>query len=331
MIRKHYILFLIALGMISNEMNSQQQLVYSNFLMNNYYYNPAIAGSNEVHEANMSYRNQWVGFEGAPTSIVGSFHGSYRNNGKVGYGATLVSDRIGLQQNTGIYLNYAQHFKLSDNVKLGIGVQPGFLQYRIRLYDAQLADEGDEVLTGNVLAANGFDVNGGFHLYSKKFFVMGSVQSALGKEIQITTLNESLRRHYTFIAGYNYAFKKKPYEIQPSIMMRTTQPVPKQWTVMAKFTYDKKYWAGLFFRTENAAGVCVGMNLKERVSVGYAFDYSLGGITNYQSGTHEIAIRFITTPKKPNLEEEDEKLNNSIIDEMKKQLENKKKNESEEN
>ena len=131
------------LGMISNGMISQQQLVYSNFLMNNYYYNPAIAGSNQVHEANLSYRNQWVGFEGAPTSIIGSFHGSFRNKGKVGYGATLISDRVGLTQNTGIYLNYVQHFILSEKFKLAFGIQPGFLQYRIKLYDAQLADEGD--------------------------------------------------------------------------------------------------------------------------------------------------------------------------------------------
>ncbi len=312
---------------------AQQQLVFSNFLMNNYYYNPAIAGSKNVHEANLSYRNQWVGFEGAPKSLIGSFHGSYRNEGKVGYGATIISDNIGLIQNTGIYLNYAQHFKLGDKLKLGFGLQPGFVQYRVKLYDAQLADEGDNILDGNILASNGFDLNGGFHLYAKKFFVMGSVQSALGKEIKTTSLplNTSLKRHFTFIAGYNYEFKKKPWEFQPSVMMKTTEPVPNQWTVMAKVTYKKQFWGGFLYRTENAAGVCLGVNLKERLSIGYAFDYSLGGISNYQSGSHEIAISFITTPNRPSLEDEDEKLNNSIMDEMKKQMEEKKKKESDEN
>ena len=44
---------------------AQQRAVYSNFMLNNYYYNPAIAGSNEIHQANVTYRNQWVGFDGA--------------------------------------------------------------------------------------------------------------------------------------------------------------------------------------------------------------------------------------------------------------------------
>lgn len=327
---RNYILFIAFLSLVSISMKGQQQLVFSNFLMNNYYYNPAIAGSKNVHEANLSYRNQWVGFDGAPKSLIGSFHGSLKNEGKVGYGATIISDQVGLIQNTGFYLNYAQHFKLGDKVKLGFGLQPGFVQYRIRLYDAQLADEGDNVLEGNILASNGFDLNGGFHLYAKKFFVMGSVQSALGKEVKFTTLNSSLRKHYTLIAGYNIELKKKPWEFQPSVMMKTTNPVPNQWTVMAKVTYKKQYWAGLLYRTENAAGVCLGVNLKERLTVGYAFDYSMGGISNYQSGSHEMTISFVVTPNRPSIEEEDEKLNNSIMDEMKKQMEEKKKNESDE-
>jgi type IX secretion system PorP/SprF family membrane protein len=324
-----YIVLLFAVVFICDAY-AQQQLVFTNYLLNSYYYNPAIAGSKNVHEANLSYRNQWVGFEGAPKSIIGSFHGSLRNEGKVGYGATIISDKSGLIQNTGFYLNYAQHFRLGEKVKLGFGLQPGFIQYRIRLYDAQVADEGDNVLTGNILASNGFDLNGGFNLYSEKFFVMGSVQSALGKEIQFTTLNSSLRKHYTVITGYNLSFKKSPWEFQPSVMMRNTTPVPNQWTIMGKVTYNKQYWGGILYRTENAAGICLGINVKDRLSIGYAFDYSMGGISQYQSGTHEFVISFVTTANKPSIEEEDEKLNNSIMDEMKKHLDEKKKKESEE-
>ena len=133
---------------------AQQRAVYSNFLLNDYYYNPAIAGSKNVHIANISYRKQWVGFEGSPSLIMGNFYGSLKNKGKMGYGVSLVSERTGITQNTTVYLNYAHHFRLSDNIKLGLGVKPGYMQYRVRLYEAQLADEGDEVLTGNIYSAS---------------------------------------------------------------------------------------------------------------------------------------------------------------------------------
>jgi len=288
--------------------------------MNDYYYNPAIAGSKDHHLANMSYRNQWTGFEGAPTTLLANFYGSYLNEGKSGYGVSIVSDKSGLAQNTGIYLNYAHHVKLNETIKLGVGVRPGYVQYRIRLYDAQLADEGDVVLTGNVLSANAIDIQSGFNLYSEKFFFMGSVQHMFGKSIQFTSYNENLAKHWTLIGGYNFELTKQKISIQPSLMMKYVNPVPVQLTAMVKATYDNKCWAGITYRSNDAAGIVFGYKLKERLSVGYGFDYSLGKIRQYQSGSHELMISFVTTSNKPSLDEEDEKLNNSIMDELNKKL-----------
>lgn len=316
------ILILVLVGSASF---GQQQYVFTNFMLNDYYYNPAIAGSKDVHVANLAYRNQWTGFEDAPVTFIGNFYGSVKNEGKMGYGATIISDRTGLTQNTGVYLNYAHHFELTDDIKLGFGVQPGYIQYRVRLYDAQLADEGDEILTGNVLSANALDMHSGFHLYSKKYFFMGSIQHLLGEQVQFTTYNSSLSKHWTLIGGYNYMLKNKKVELQPSIMLKGTNPVPLQWTAMMKATYDGKYWAGLFYRSQDAIGISLGYQLRERLTVAYGFDYSIGGIQNYQNGSHELVLSYVLTRKKPSLDEEDEKLNNSIMEEMNKQMDEKKK------
>lgn len=304
---------------------AQQQAVYSNFLLNDYYYNPAIAGSKDLHIANVSYRNQWVGFEDAPVNMSANFYGSVRNKGKAGYGASIISEKSGLTNTTGIYLNYAQHFKLSKTMKIGFGVQPGYIQYRVKLYDAILADQGDEVLTGSVYAANAIDVSTGFNLYSKKFFLMGAMQHLLTNQIQFTSYNSNLTFHYNAIAGYNFIFPKKKFELQPSVMVKYTKPVPTQWTGMLKGTFNEKFWIGLIYRSDDAVGASLGMNIKERFKIGYGFDYSISDIRKSNSGSHEILLSFILTKKRPTLDEEDEKLNNSILEEMKKQEEEKKK------
>jgi len=304
-------------------MIGQQQFVSTNFLMNDYYYNPAIAGSKDRHVANMSFRNQWSGFEGAPVTLLANYYGSYLNKGKIGYGASLVSDKTGLVQNTGIYLNYAQHFQLNEKIKLGFGVKPGYVQYRIKLYDAQVADEGDEILTGNILAANAFDLHSGFHLYSQDFFFMGSIQHLLGKSIQFTSYNENLSKHFTFIGGYNFNLEKKKLVIQPSLMIKYVNPAPMQWTGMVKVTFDNKCWAGITYRSKDAAGIVLGYKILDRLSIGYGFDYSVGKISQYQSGSHELVISFITTPNRPTLDEEDEELNKSIMDELNEKMKKK--------
>ena len=314
---------LIALLMIETAY-SQQQAVYSNFLMNEYFYNPAVAGSKNVHIANVQYRNQWVGFEDAPVNFTANFYGSFKNNAKNGYGISLVNERAGLMNTTGVYIDYAHHFKLSQKIKLGLGIRPGYVQYRVRLYDAIVADQGDDVVTGSVYAANAFDVNTGFHLYSDKFFLMGSVQHLLGDEIKFTSYNSNLAFHYNLIAGYNFAFKKKKVELQPSFMLKYVDPVPMQYSAMLKTTFNKKYWFGLIYRSDDALGLSLGMWVKERFNIAYGYDYSLSPIRKYNSGSHEVALSMIITKKKPTLDELDEKLNNSILDEMQKESEQKK-------
>ncbi|MBL4703895.1 MAG: type IX secretion system membrane protein PorP/SprF [Flavobacteriales bacterium] len=304
------ILIFVGIGVVSF---GQQQYVFTNYMLNDYYYNPAIAGSRNVHMANLTYRSQWTGFDEAPVSLMGNFYGSIRNEGKHGYGVSILSDKTGLTQNTGVYLNYAYHLKLSETLKLGFGIKPGYMQYRVRLYDAQLADQGDDVLTGNVLSANAIDLSSGFHLYSEKFFLMIAMQHLLGDAITFTSYNQSLSKHFTMVGGYNFSLDKKKLEFQPSLMLRYVNPVPAQVSIMFKTTYDKKYWLGLSYRSQDAIGLALGLKVKDRLNIGYAFDYSLGGIQAYQSGSHEIMISFITTSNKPTLDDEDEELNNSIL------------------
>lgn len=318
------ILLLLTLVLVTGAF-AQQRGIVSNFLMSDYYYNPAIVGSKGISIANMAYRKQWVGFDGAPSLILGNFNGSLKGKGKHGYGVTVVSERTGLTQSTAAYLNYAYHIKLSEKTKLGLGVQPGFLQYRVRLYDAQLADENDEVLSGTIYSANALDFSTGFNLYHDKFFLMGSVHHLLGDEIRFTTYNSNLDYHFTGIAGYNIKFKKGT-TITPSVLVKYTKPVPVQYTGMLKAEFKDKFWIGLLYRSDDAVGVNFGLNFKERFTVMYGFDYTLSKLANYQTGTHEIALSIKITKEKPSLEEEDDKLNNSILDEMKKEMEEKEKN-----
>ncbi len=327
----------ILIGLGFSSLSFGQQLTdYSNFILNKEYYNPAIVGSRNVQLASVNYRKQWVGFADAPSILIGNYSGSVKNLGKIGYGISAISENTGLTQNTSVYLNYAHHFKLSEKIKLGLGIKPGYMQYRVKLYDAILADQGDQVLTGNVYSPNALDISAGFNIYSDKFFFMASAQRLLGKEIKFTSYNSSLEFHYNAIAGYNFLFKKKNIEVQPSLLVKYASPAPIQYTGMVKTTFNEKFWFGLLYKGDfeyrdvlfpvNSAGLSLGITLKKRLMIGYGFDYTLSKISSYQNGSHEIMLSFVINNKKPTLEEEDDKLNNSILEERKKELEENEKN-----
>lgn len=332
--KKAFIIFL--LGLTVQNSFGQQKSVYSNYMLNEYYYSPALAGSKNFHIANAGVRNQWTGFKDAPSTMHINFFGSYKNKMKHGYGVSLVSDKTGLLQQTGIFLNYAYHIKLTDKIKVGLGVKPGYLMYDVKLYNAQLADVGDQLLTGNVLSTNAFDISSGLNVYSDKFFVRLSMHQILGDRIKFTDFNSGLSRHYTAIAGLNLSKKKAKVKsdslnggkivetkfieklvFQPSVMVNYVQPIPLQVSMMFKVIYNDKIWMGANYRTDDALGGSLGVIIDSRFSIAYGYDYSFGQIKGFQGGSHEIMLSFITSKKKGSLDKKDEELNNRIFNDNK--------------
>jgi hypothetical protein len=49
-------------------------------------------------------------------------------------------------------------------------------------------------------------------------------------------------------------------------------------------------WAGIGFRTRDAATVMVGFNHRETLRIGYAFDITTTDLKNYSSGSHEVML-----------------------------------------
>lgn len=305
------ILFFVSYG--------QQQSLFTNVFANPLHYSPAYVGSTNYHEVSFFNRNQWVGFKDAPKNFYLNFHGSFKNKAKHGYGVQLLTEQTGLLSKTGIYLNYGYQIKMNKKWKMGLGVRPGFVQYRVRLYDAVIADAGDPIFTGNTYSGNAFDVNAGFRLYSDKFEFSGTIDHLIGKGLNFNSYNQNLQFHYTFMTSYKFVFKKD-WELRPGILFRYTKPVPSQISIMAQLTYKDKFFGGLNFRTKDAMGIFVGVRLKSRLAITYGYDYSYTKLRKYSAGSHEIGISFIITKNRPSLEEEDDKLNNSILEDIQKEI-----------
>jgi len=311
-----YIFFIVSALFLGYKTHAQQQSLFTNYLLNPSYYNPAFAGSESMHRLNLNYRNQWSGFEGAPKTLSVSLFGSVKDKMKHGYGAMVYSDNFGLTNRTGVYLNYAHQFKINKTTRLGLGITPGLFQYRIRLYDARLADQGDDLLTGNILNQSGLDINAGAHVYNEKFFVAASFNQLLSN-IDLLEYNDQLTMHYNLMGGYTLPLNKTT-DLQFSTLMRYTKNVPFSADISAKGIFNKNLWVALTYRTTDALSLGVGYILKERLWIGYSYDYSYSSMSAYQNGSHEIAISFALTKKKKTIDEEDEELNNSIMEGLKK-------------
>ena len=141
-----FILFLILFHQIAS---SQQLPIYSQYLYNKFLINPAHAGSDGYTSINLTAREQWIGYSGAPRTYSLSWQTRilkkpfdvkqkssnrtvYRpkTDGRVGLGAYIFSDRNGLIQRTGFQATYAYHLWLQENTQLSLGLA----LYRLSLY-----------------------------------------------------------------------------------------------------------------------------------------------------------------------------------------------------
>lgn len=312
--------------------NAQQQSLYTNYLLNNYAYNPAVAGAKPYAQANLYYRNQWTGFEGAPKTYLMSLYGPLKKVKNVALGGMIVSDKTGLiSTNTG-YLTFAYHVKVTKKTKLGLGISAGMKQYTVRLYDVKAYDKGDEYLSGaSTLNANVFDANAGMYFYGERFFLGLSTMNMLNNKITWKNPTGKLVPHYYAVIGYNIKLSKD-FSLQPSVMFKYL-PIPKnpglgkkaelgQLEYSLKLTYKDMVWLGGNYRATDGVGAMLGVTVIKKLNIAYAYDYSLTSIKKYNQGSHEICLNYNFIKKKTvNVDEEEFKIKDNSI---KQSLKNKK-------
>jgi type IX secretion system PorP/SprF family membrane protein len=130
---------------------AQQDPMFTQYMFNGLYINPAYAGSHEYWSSTMTYRSQWAGanFDGAPKTLIASVDGPIRGK-NMGLGFNIMHDEIGVTNTNMVQVNYAYQLKLDKRHKLAFGVNAGVAQYNSRLTDVLIWDENDQVYANNL-------------------------------------------------------------------------------------------------------------------------------------------------------------------------------------
>lgn len=93
----------------------------------------------------------------------------------------------------------------------------------------------------------------------------------------------SITRAYYFIAGGNIPLRNALYEVQPSMMVKTTFQMT-QAELTLRLRYNRFIWGGLAYRWNEAIIFMAGCEFKNFL-LGYSYDYSTSAIQKASSGT----------------------------------------------
>lgn len=285
------------------QIKAQQDPQYSLYQFNQLAINPAYAGARDAIAVIMDLRKQWVGFDGAPTTLGASIHSPILN-GKVGIGLNLMSDQIGAKNVTGAYGSFAYILKLSNRTKLSFGLRAGYLNYKFDFSKVNYKDANETTINDLSNTNKGtIDIDAGLFLKSNSFFAGLSAThlnqaklysidflktDSTGMTINYNTTYK-LNPHLFLVVGKAFAFGEN-FVFSPSINMRHIQ-AQNSLDINLNFLLKKKLWLGVYHRFDYGFGALAQVYATDKLRVGYSFDTGMG--TKKRLGaSHEVMIGF---------------------------------------
>lgn len=278
------ILIAIALtGAACPGIKAQQEAMYSQYMFNTLAINPAYAGSRNTLSATALYRRQWVGIEGAPKTATLSVDAPVSNK-NIGLGLQIISDKIGVTSTTAISTSYA--YKIHTNRgTLSIGLQAGANTYRGDFMSSTLGEQTDIPYKQNVNKTY-FNAGAGLY-YSTHNWYLGLSSPQLLNNVSLVN-----NRLHIFLAG-GYVFPLgEDFKLKPSVLVKAVEGAPIEADLNANLWILDLVSVGAQYRTGADIAAMLEVQLIRQLRLGYSYDRSTTTLGNYNSGSHELMLRF---------------------------------------
>lgn len=256
------------------------------------YFNPAATGMKEALTANLFYRNQWTGFEGAPSTLFFTANAPLKNP-KVALGVKLEHSAIGGTNNTGFYFDYAYRIQLGSN-KLSLALEGGL--YSMSQKSESLRDDQyDKAMNEDNSSSLLYNVGFGALYYGKSYWISFSVPRFFGYESKETgkyaTSVSGVSRDF-ILAGGGTLPLGSDLGIEPSVFLNYNSGLKFRYVVNAMAVYKKRYEAGLGYRSGGSMIFALAFNINRQITLAYSYDMFFGDVANLGSSAHEVHFQY---------------------------------------
>ncbi|MDR2653322.1 MAG: type IX secretion system membrane protein PorP/SprF [Prevotellaceae bacterium] len=297
----------------TNKAESQQIPLFSQYMFNGTYINPAYTGSRDALFANLLYRKQWIGFNGAPQTAMFSIDGSLARGSNIGF--IYVNDQIGANYTNSFMADYAFRFNVSNAGRLSFGLSGGFVNYGVNKSKLTSYDDRIDPNVGNTENIWKPSIDAGIYFDMKNFYaglsVLGIISSKADKN-KATMHIVRAKANYFLTVGGSISLSDK-VKFLPSTLLKSDFQNPVNVDVNAMLQVNEKYWIGGSYRTGvlwftdvdketrqyDAISLILEALVTDRIRLGVAYDFDLTKISNNNNGSIELSVGYyFTKPKR---------------------------------
>ncbi|WP_343694340.1 type IX secretion system membrane protein PorP/SprF [Flavobacterium sp.] len=280
---------------------AQQDPQYTQYMYNTLSVNSAYAGSLGHLTITGIYRTQWVGLEGAPSTQ--SFTLDTPVGKRVGLGLSVVSEEIGPSEEQYIDANFSYTIQSGETHKLSFGIKGGGRVINIDWTKGSYKDpdvQFRENVTNKFLPV----VGAGLYWHGERDYIGLSVPNFMTRErydyddIAEDLVNE--RIHVYLIGGIVFDLSAHT-KFKPAVLVKYVAGAPLIADFSANFMFNNVITLGASYRTGDSVSAMATLQITPQILAGYAYDYSTTDLQTYNSGTHEIMLRFELVSRKKGL------------------------------
>lgn len=299
--KKATYLLLIALLTLTTKLWSQQESHYTQFMYNKLYLNPAYAGAEGYGSFVGIYRNQWIGFEGAPVSQVVSFNTPFVGR-RVGFGIVLNHDKIGIMNNFNGALSYSYSLVETENASLRIGLQGTAKYFRVDFSDPALEidDINDPSIAANQTTNDMYwNFGTGLYLEVNNFFFGASAPKLIENVFSFNPTagddRAAERRHFYLMTGFSLPVSTQT-SVKTAVLAKYVQHAPLDVDINLALEFQRRFSAGLSYRIGgdgfgDSVDFLVFGQINPMFGLGLAYDYTLSDLRSANSGSIEALLR----------------------------------------
>ena len=288
---KKLILIFIVLVLSAYSVFSQQMPLYSQYVMNDFYICPAIAGTKDYSPLVLSVHKQWAGIDNSPSTQTLSFH-TLLPKRDMALGGIFFHDSFGQEDRLGLQFTYAYHFYIDRHNKISLGLAGLAMRYKIDERGLHPHDYNDPAITYKVEKTIVPDANVGVYFWGDKYYAAITAANLFQSKLKINNnvKENKMVRHYFIYGGYIIDFKSNDaWELEPSVLLKFTELTRPQFDINLKVLYTKLFWFGVSVRPRDSFIANIGFKYKSYF-LGFAYDFTFSDLSKYSFGSQEIIL-----------------------------------------
>lgn len=274
------------------QISAQTEAGYRLYKFNALVLNPAQAGSNDFSDVSILGSNYWVGIQGAPRTITAS--GNLKVAENFGLGIAVIKDQIGPIQAKSINFSGAYHLKLNKDWKLSTGLKITAMEQNVLLADLLITEQNDPDMQQNLTTGLAYNAGFGFLLYSKKFYLGGSLPRVTSIKYARMDMSNFIDKKggYIVYGGANIKAREN-FEIRPSAISYFGYGGGLNLDLNGVCTVNKIFDFGLSYQLKGSIGTILGLTVKDKFYIGYTYSYPVNKLNTVSTQSHELALRMM--------------------------------------